>query len=579
MNNSINILEPRSIKELLGKSFYVESYQRGYRWSDEDVKALLDDINTFANKEYKAENETYWLQPIIVKKVENIEVKECYELIDGQQRLTTIFLILNYLKNEKFEINYNTRTSSKMFLEKINVVATFDNWESYINQNREDDKIDNFHFFNAFKIIHVWFNSKTEDNKNHFLVTLLEQTKIIWYELIGDNLDPKMVFEQINIGKIPLTNAELVKALYLNSTTDEIRKDEIAEKWDRIEYALNDNSFWAFISNNVDLAHNRIGYLLDLISCKYDESENKEERLHTFLYFKADDKDLKWKKVEEYFHTLLGWYETPELFHYIGYLIATGYCDINSLIKKYNQNHDKPKKAFIDETKKLISDKIKKYNIEDLSYEQNYNDIKNILLLFNIQTTLSTTPYNYFPFQQYKEKKWSLEHIHAQQSESLKDSEAVKAWIGETKCYVEKFVDDNDNGTQAKELIKAFNYALNLGNNIKLGDLPQKVYTFFQGDSEDNAEDIHSISNMALLDKDTNSSLNNSIFPVKRRKIFDAERDNKAFIPVCTKNVFLKYYTDDISHMQFWGRADKDNYLKKIKECLKPFMQGDNQRV
>lgn len=568
---SENILEPKVISELLEKNFYVDSYQRGYRWGETEVLALLNDINDFSIKT-KSGNEAYWLQPIIVKEVDKLidgKNTTCFELIDGQQRLSTIYLIYSFLKKEKpFRIIYNTRTSSSDFLNKI---SEFDNqtWDNTYKKS-DYDKIDNFHFFSAYKIIQQWFSSC--DNKEKLLNTLLDRTKIIWYELIGNTSDPKTVFEQINIGKIPLTNAELVKALYLNNSVSETRRDEIAEKWDKIEYAFNDNEFWGFISNKVDKSHNRIEYILDLISGKFDNEKNKEEKLHTFLHFYIEkDKDLMWKTVEKLFNTLLEWYETPDLFHYVGYLISTELSSINSIVKLYNSKPNEPKSVFINDVKNTIKDKLKDYKLEDLSYKKpsEYKKIVHILLLFNIQTTLDTTPNNYFPFYTYKSKKWSLEHIHAQQSESLTDPDAIVAWITETRPLVENFLNDAKKDEEARVLLGEFDAALKLGSNIKIGELPKRVFKFFGGDDEE----VHSISNMALLDKDTNSSLNNSVFPIKRSKIFTAELERKAYIPICTKNVFLKYYSNNISHMQFWSESDRSDYSKALTKCIKPFLQ------
>ena len=74
-------LEPKLVGKIEG-DFYIPAYQRGYRWNEE-VKRLLEDIEEIE------ESKNYSLQPIVVK---NIGEKK-YELIDGQQRLTTIFFI------------------------------------------------------------------------------------------------------------------------------------------------------------------------------------------------------------------------------------------------------------------------------------------------------------------------------------------------------------------------------------------------------------------------------------------------------------------------------------------------------
>lgn len=582
--NEENILEPKAIEELLELSFYVESYQRGYRWGKTEVEALLDDIMEFAKKE-KINGESYWLQPIIVKEVkEKLADKSIssYELIDGQQRLSTIYIILNVLGNDStFQIHYNTRTSSAEFLHTIEGLNKYQSWEDYIEVNRDNDKIDNFYFFNSFKIIQDYFNrdeNNTDKIKELFVKTLLQQTNIIWYELVSDDsMLPKIIFEQINDGKISLTNAELVKALYLNTTVEALKRDEIAQKWDRIEYALNDKRFWAFISNDIDKEHNRIEYLLDLISGKYNNDKNKEEKLHTFLYFsKKVNKFDAWEKVESYFQTLLGWFESPEIFHYVGYLIARKHSSIKELMDMYNSKDEekKTKSEFANTLISKIKEKISKHEIETLDFDK-ANDkkkIHDILLLFNVQTVLDTTPYSFFPFEKYKRENWSLEHIYAQQSEQLSNPEAIKEWILETQPVVKSFLEDPTKKDAANELHDALEEALQKNEDVKLGDLPTKVYNFFGGKDED----MDLLSNMALLDKDTNSSLSNSVFPVKRRKILNAEanKENKKFIPICTKNVFLKFYSEDTRHFQFWGEDDKKDYLKQMINCLEPFNLG-----
>lgn len=83
MGNNI-ILETKFVADISG-SFYIPSYQRGYRWSETEVVRLLDDI-------YQNGKKNYCLQPVVVRKKE-----DQYELIDGQQRLTTLYLIYKYM--------------------------------------------------------------------------------------------------------------------------------------------------------------------------------------------------------------------------------------------------------------------------------------------------------------------------------------------------------------------------------------------------------------------------------------------------------------------------------------------------
>ncbi len=206
MDKSQLLVKP--INDLLGEKFYVPSYQRGYRWTPIQVKELLNDIWDFHRKDNKAKEEFYCLQPIVVTP-HNDE----WELIDGQQRLTTIFLILQYLKQileilgkESYSIRYQTRIESEHFLQNINL--------SLENQN-----IDYYHFCQAYKAIAEWFNARDKNAKVNFLNTLLNDeeegrnVKVIWYEVTNET-NAIDIFTRINIGKIPLNNAELFLSPY-----------------------------------------------------------------------------------------------------------------------------------------------------------------------------------------------------------------------------------------------------------------------------------------------------------------------------------------------------------------------------
>jgi len=128
----IDRLTLKSISSMLGEQFFVPYYQRGYRWTDQQVTDLLNDIDAFIAKNIRDTDEKtfYCLQPIVVKecnenvKNENTLTGKWYEVIDGQQRLTTIFLIIHYAnemwvgkqKNPEFTIEYETRKKSTAFL-------------------------------------------------------------------------------------------------------------------------------------------------------------------------------------------------------------------------------------------------------------------------------------------------------------------------------------------------------------------------------------------------------------------------------------------------------------------------------
>lgn len=182
---------------------------------------------------------------------------------------------------------------------------------------------------NAYKKIKKWFSQKGElsvimpDIKNLFAYNV----KIIWYE-VDDTADAVAMFTRLNIGKIPLTSAELVKAMFLSSNRMDGRKqDEIALQWDNIEKELHDESFWYFLTNNSPQKYQtRIDLVLDL---KSQKKLVERDKYFTFFYFDklGKEKGLNeiWREVVQTFLTLKDWYQNHELYHKIGYLIASGY--------------------------------------------------------------------------------------------------------------------------------------------------------------------------------------------------------------------------------------------------------------
>ena len=208
-------------------------------------------------------------------------------------------------------------------------------------------------------------------------------------------------------------------------------------------------------------------------------------------------------------------------------------------------------------------------NYEDLSYEKplDYKRISTLLLLFNVESVrLNGEHTQWFPFDRFKfdEKgkvAWSLEHIHAQQSEGLRTQEMWKEWLGLHIPSIRTVANDN-------ELIAAMQAAIEKPKleRAEFDDLQQKVVELLS--VQGNAEYMHSISNLALLRSDDNAALNNSTFDVKRNLIVEMDKEGQ-YIPFCTKMVFLKYYTpSEENQLHFWGQADRIAYIKAMNKVL-----------
>ncbi|HOK60417.1 MAG: DUF262 domain-containing protein [Tenuifilum sp.] len=559
----MSCLTEKTIGEILENKFFIPSYQRGYRWTERQVEDLLNDVWDFITKTGKKDNEWYCLQPVVVKKTNNH-----YEVLDGQQRLTTIFLILKHLERfiesekKSFEIEYETRntesSNSKLFLQSIDLKS----------EKESKENIDYFHIFQAYQKIKEWFQTKANQGYNSisskFVTPFLESTKVIWYEVSSEK-DAIEIFTRINMGKIPLTNAELIKALFLNSSnfpdsdTEEIRlrQLEIASEWDRMEYSLQNDEFWYFINNSDNELPTRIEFLFNIMK-NIDGVKNGNDQYSTFRFFSEkfkskskDEIDTNWKEIKRIFQTIEEWFTDRELYHKIGFLISAN-SDITELLKEVKNKQKQEFRKLLDIK---IAEKVKCENLEELEYGKHSDLIRKILLLHNIQTMLNNKNETIrFPFERYKKEKWDIEHIHAIATKVKVKFEDQNTWLFYNFVKTEQHTNLELN-SQIENAIK--------GNQIAEDDF-QSIVEYVLGD------DDNTIRNLCLLDRGTNRSYKNDSFKNKRNKIIENEK-NGTFIPVCTRNVFMKYYSKELKDLEIWNENDRADYLDDLKRVVYNF--------
>jgi len=551
-----NILELKKIIELQKMSFLIPSYQRGYRWSRKEVTDLLNDISEFTPKQIENTDDKTWycLQPIVVRK----NSAEQYEVIDGQQRLTTIYLILYYLnqrltedyRQKLFELNYQTRTDIPSFLNKLK------------KDEISEENIDFYYISSAYTTICNWFIREDFDFSN-FESKFKFNTKVIWYESNEDN--PIAIFTRINIGKIPLTNAELIKALFLNSSNfDKTRQDEIrlrqleiSMEWDRIEHTLQDDIFWYFI-NEDSINTNRIELIFNLMNTKKDEDDNYSTFRFFNEKFRTKNKNIiekNWIEVKNYFQRFQEWFSERELYHKIGFLIAEG----KTITELITESENKTKTEFNEYLDLSIRDMLKGVNLGDLQYGD--KKIKTILLLYNIQTMLNNKNDNSrFPFHIFKKDAWDVEHITSVKDKIPDSTQRKEAWLTDAKSFIED-----------KNLLdKISDYKI----DDTFNELYEEIVEYFNQHLKEN--DINDISNLTLLDSETNRGYKNAVFPVKRMTIIKREKEG-TFIPLCTKNTFLKYFSEYPPKMSFWTQEDRDNYFNDIAKVLNIYLASPKE--
>ena len=580
----------KNVRDLLGKNYYIPNYQRGYRWGKDEVTKLLDDIWDFASHR---KSDFYCLQPLIILPQEpsDAEKTELYEVLDGQQRLTTLNLIVHYI-NEHFRgntkypemyLHYQTRPESSKAFSSIHIEE-----DGRVQmEDRLKPSIDFWHIKHAYGHIHSWFSKKAEDdrfNDNTFQEVFLDKVKVIWYE-IDRGEDPIKVFERNNIGKIPLADVELIKAFILKgdnrSDSNHLRRQlEIAREWDEIEQGLRNPNLWAFIFGNKPMPDICIGQLfvvtLGLEDEKkpkiYDIVERKLEKEEGYL------EDL-WRDVKDLYSMIVDWYHDHKAYHYIGYLTQMG-VKVQSICAL--RREDDTKAQFIDK----LRSKISKGEIQKLHYSQEDGfyklskgekskelyggkEVFSLLLLYNIELCLREGSTERFPFETLqfggeKHIKWDIEHIDSQTPREIQSKKEQNVWLEATREALRSKIAQELGDRITKYISQESNEQENFeALREKLQDLAEEKEDAYS----------QSIGNLALLDAGTNRSYGNSLFISKRAELQKRELQGQ-FIPQGTKIAFMKYFSGSRLALDKWSTEDKCAHEAYIYDLVKDYIKN-----
>lgn len=673
-----NTLKVKAVADIKGR-FRIPSYQRGYRWERLNVEQLLNDI--VESDEYAP----YYLQPIVVSpapvEVSNLPEEEQYDydLIDGQQRLTTIYLIIkafdtiknvnvsvlaerlakgdltqeefttkvalagNFAQidtNDIYKITYQTRKSTELFLNKIGSLSPTNKPEDARLIRESPDHV---YMWHAFTTIIDWLEKAGAGKIERLVNSLLNtgkypanEARIIWYEL-PDSVKDWKKFTELNIGKIPLTNSELIKALFLKSKTkfstqanpdaDEYDKQTIVAQWDQTERELSDAEFWGFLTKaSPELYPTRIDLLFDLFSQK--ASSGSRDKLYTFNkfveWFESNKKTgkEKWNDIMLQYQRLRDWYFDTKMYHRLGYLISINF-PANALERVFRYAHPNVKgrgyrstervRAMIDYLVKKsirIPSDGKFANVKifrDLKYNAHEDPnkfdgshqylIKRYLTLYNIMVTEAASSELRYPFHKHNAVGggWSLEHIHAQNSQTLNKAALWNDWTINHRQTVKSLLDTFE--PTGEEHANAVALLTRMNSFIESPNKDRREFNFIAQDFVELLESLpgarglyqDEMGNMALLGKYDNSTLNNSTFDVKRRRV--VEDLSKGFMPIGTERIFMKAisgvkkvvdekgnpedvrYSCDIDHMYFWSELDREAYMDDMEQKLAKYLE------
>ena len=312
IKNNDDIIE--SVEKIFsnGRIYNIPEYQRGYKWSEKDVNALLNDINNF-----QAEGDKFYcLQNITIKKQKNSE--NIYEVIDGQQRLTTLSILLSYLgktallkkenkENNEYNIQYSIREESKNFLYKLlekKGIDYLDNDLSYKDnfyKDYDNDSQDVFHFCLAKHTIINFFDKFDEDKKKSFTTKLLNNVKLIVNDVSsGNDVKGETIFKNLNSNKVALEYYDLIRAIFITRVAKKGNDIDLAEKRIKIDIDIDNINIWWSDENVKEKSHtttllNNAQLILNYL---YNGNNTKAETIFISKEKEANDIDLAEKRIK-----------------------------------------------------------------------------------------------------------------------------------------------------------------------------------------------------------------------------------------------------------------------------------------
>lgn len=619
------------VSELLtgNYQFSIPSYQRGYRWESTEaggedeqeakqVDDLLNDLTYFvtSNPHKKA---NYYLQPLMVKPRLLADGSYEWDVLDGQQRLTTMLLVLKCLKERLYggqqfglyELKYANR--KQLDFNRI----TFDRASAVYDFPKANENLDSYYVRKAKDRIERWYDNELSNNsslsdKFKEMLFYPDETrgvnsspalraKFIWYnvqalqpgapQLNGNRQHDIEVFNRLNRGKISLTDSELIKALFLLCIkvapaygSSLLTPETLVRKWDDMGKKFQNEEFWNMIAPKGADYSNRLDLLFDFIK---DCSGNGKGSAYRFYYKKMHglltSPDINkveelWTEVKQYFDTLCKWHENVHKHNFIGYLIENG----EELANIYSSPDLETKIR-----KGLGLENVDE--IDTLRYYDNegYKKIRKVLLLFNVLTCDKFG--QKFPFNLYRDNTFDVEHVNSQTDNPIEKIDEKIAWVKQQAipCL---WIDRNETDTngiltsgarEARDLITEgvqFLRDVKLNNNRDTGSKFKGYrtaveYYYASGNRNTEMFEKDAIGNLALLNSSINREYKNALFPQKLRTLKRSDQEG-VYIPLCTKYMFLKYYSNPQANvsafsMMRWRQEDQDEYTEAIKESIR----------
>jgi len=499
-NDNSSRIDEVTVGALVGKgrTFTIPYQQRGYRWRVRNLLELLSDLMDFIEH---PSSKKYCLQPLAISENGNV----C-KVWDGQQRLTTLYLLLKALgidepysfvferdrvaKRAEFIRNPEFQGADAKCIDFFYIGRAYQVFTDCIGGNTESELTnseDNTELTLFRSLCDKLSDRESKGKLVRLLTDRLPDKKLIflWY-VVPESLATE-IFRDINSGKISLTNSELIKALLLSENSALPSRESAAAEFAEIENAMLDDHLWHMIQSNetklrsnvaekeTDLKNGaidarnkllRMDLLFNLVAgVSYDKY--LKDPIASFRYFYDNRADIakKWDEVRQKFQIIKAIYNNIESYHYIGFLT---YCSRNAEDKKTYSNlseyislyENSNRNVFIKELRERVKKalNVSDLKLTDLDFHKDKESIRRVLLLHNIVTILKNyakqksnaqlhldQPFEIFPYELLYRQTWHIEHISPVTDNPLNKTKDREEWLASVKCdYADLFYDLSD---------------------------------------------------------------------------------------------------------------------------------------
>lgn len=575
-------------------AYRIPPYQRGYKWGSE-TKQPVDQLLADLRDAWEKGSPEYLLQAITVKKVLDGDHGPVLEVIDGQQRLTTLFILLHALAPRSSEVQtaelvggrlrYSIRHTGAPFDE---TVAGFldplpqdaEDYEGLVGEQKveEETRQDRYYLRCAAIRIVTELNQLRQAKVQSFATFVLKRVKIM-VNAVEPHISGEEIFGNLNSNRVPLTEVELIKGLLLTRVARETNPSDRSNYREVLERRIHLGRLWGEMGQWAARPDIQPLYfpasqicaimgLLELVGRQMTPpfappaNDQKIERPLFEHFLSAPKPRAVFDLLRATYERLRDWHENREDYHLLGFcLVSRKPHERTALLVKQLQTSRKREcrgNLFGIRQKMIWLGGGKESRIstgagdpEPLYYGDDDDKIRSIFLALSVFDASHTAR---FDFTAYQNEDWSLEHIFPQSP----FGKGAKLSPEQKEAALAMFIANKDG-------ILSENAARELADLKAKGAGEEEIVRAIQ---EDQSSALHSFGNLCLLSRRDNSAMGCGMFNDKRQVIRNRIAEG-SFVPRHTYEVFSKMIVGEAGSLDCWSREDvlahEAEIVKRVK--------------